>query len=77
MTWEISHVIPLAIMTAQSQLVAEIEAFLRNRKISESTFGRLAVNDGKFMKRMRSGGNLTVKTIERVREYIRIHAEHV
>lgn len=67
--------LPLLAMTAQSQLVAEIEAFLRNRKISESTFGRLAVNDGKFMKRMRAGGNLTVKTIERVREYISSHAD--
>jgi hypothetical protein len=63
--------VSVRIMSAQSQLLAEIEAFLRTRKIAATTFGKLAVNDGKFVGRMREGGNLTVKTIDRVREYIR------
>jgi hypothetical protein len=62
-------------MTAQAQLLAEIEAFLRSRKMAATTFGIQALNDGKFVGRLRNGGNLTVKTIDRVREYIRSQNE--
>lgn len=55
-------------------LLCEIEEFLIMRKMAESTFGRLAVNDGKFMPRLRLGKNMTVSTIERVREFIRARA---
>jgi hypothetical protein len=54
----------------QADLLAEIEAFLRQRPMAESTFGRLAVNDGKFMGRLRAGDNMTLATIARVRRYI-------
>jgi hypothetical protein len=57
-------------MTQQAQLLAEIEAFLATRKMAETTFGRMAVNDGKFVGRLRTGANLTVATIERVRAFI-------
>lgn len=36
------------------------------RGISESTFGRYVVNDGKFVARLKAGGSLTLKTLERV-----------
>jgi hypothetical protein len=58
-------------MTIQDELLAEIEAFLRTRKMAETTFGFRAVNDGKFVGRLRAGGNLTVSTITRVRDFIR------
>jgi hypothetical protein len=63
-------------MTAQSELLAEIEAFLRLKRkagieIAETTFGRVAVNDGKFVQRLRDDANVTVNTIDRVRAYIR------
>jgi hypothetical protein len=58
-------------MSQQADLLGEIEAFLLDRKMAETTFGRFAVNDGKFVARLRSGGNLTVATIDKVREYIR------
>jgi hypothetical protein len=58
-------------MTTQAELLAEIEAFLRHRKMAETTFGRLAVNDGKFMGRLRAGANMTLATVERVRVFIR------
>jgi hypothetical protein len=38
--------------------------------VAESTFGRLAVNDGKFVGRLREGGAVTPQTVERVRSYI-------
>lgn len=58
-------------MTVQSDLLGEIEAFLANRKgMAETTFGRLAVNDGKFVGRLRAGCNMTLATIERTRKFI-------
>lgn len=36
-------------------LLADIEAFLETHKMAESTFGREAVNDWKFVSEMRGG----------------------
>ena len=38
--------------------------------MAETTFGRLAVNDGKFVARLRAQGNITFATAERVRAFI-------
>jgi hypothetical protein len=64
-------------MTVQADLLIEIEAFLAARRgqpdgMAETTFGRLAVNDGKFVRRLRDGCNMTLATIDRVRQFIRI-----
>ncbi len=58
-------------MDTQTQLLSEIEAFLQTRKIAETTFGRLAVNDGKFVGRLRSGANMTLQTIDKVRGFLK------
>ncbi|WP_424138628.1 hypothetical protein [Roseomonas chloroacetimidivorans] len=57
-------------MDAQSALLTEIEAFVAERGIAESTFGRKAVNDGKFVGRLRERQNMTLSTIARAMEYI-------
>lgn len=62
-------------MDTQRQLLSEIEDFLRNRKMAETTFGRMAVNDGKFVARLRAGANMTLATIERARSHIRSQKE--
>ena len=56
-------------------LIVEIEAHLawraqQNRALAESTFGRLAVNDGKLLDRLRSGGTITVATMDSIRSWI-------
>ena len=51
-------------------LLSEIEAYCRSAGIAESTFGRQAVNDGKLCARLRSGKNLTLETVQRIRDYI-------
>ena len=58
-------------MDAQAKLLAEIAAFLPKRGIKETTFGRLAVNDGKFVQRLREGQNMTLATIEKAHTFIR------
>ncbi len=58
-------------MDAAQALIAEIEAYCRRGGLAESTFGRQAVNDGKFVSRVRGGGGVTTKTIARVRKFMR------
>jgi hypothetical protein len=51
-------------------LLREITDYCRLVRMAESTFGRLAVNDGKLVTRLRSGGRLTGETEDRVRAFI-------
>lgn len=56
---------------AHAAFLREIESFLREHDISESQFQKLAgVNDGKFLGRIRSGGDVTLRTAERVRDFM-------
>lgn len=57
-------------MTLKEQLIADIEAYCRVRRISESTFGLRAVNDGKFVRRLRAGAAVTDRIIDRVHTFI-------
>lgn len=47
-------------------LLGRIDAYLARTGMAESTFGRQAVNDGKFVARLRRGGTLTVRTRARI-----------
>src|SRR4030095_10970454 len=51
-------------------LLAAIVAHCRRTGMAESTFGRRAVNDGKFVSRLRSGGRITTQTEDRVQSFI-------
>lgn len=57
-------------MDMQAALLAEIDVFLKELSIAETTFGRRAVNDGKFVKRMRGGGGIQTRTVERVQAFM-------
>ena len=57
-------------MDQREVLLNEIDAFLANSGFAETTFGRLSVNDGKFVRRLRAQGNITFATAERVRQFI-------
>lgn len=52
-------------MTA-AELVTRIEAFCQANRMAESTFGRFAVNDGKLVSRLRSGGSITIETLVKI-----------
>ena len=51
-------------------LLHAISGFCRAAGMAESTFGRRAVNDGKFVSRLRFGGRVTTQTVERVHQFI-------
>ncbi len=54
-------------------LLHEIAGYCRRVGMAESTFGRLAVNDGKLVSRLRFGGRVTMTTVERVQTFIEHH----
>lgn len=62
-------------MSTVTDLLADIAAFCREHDMAESTFGRHAVNDGKFVGRLRDGGGVTVDTVDRVRAFMSAERE--
>ena len=52
------------------QILGEIRDFCRDTKTAESTFGRLVVNDGKLVSRLRDGAKITTGTLDKVRAYL-------
>lgn len=57
-------------MSLTAKLLADIEAFLAEADMAETTFGLRALRDGKFVSRLRSGAGITIKTLDRVNAYI-------
>jgi hypothetical protein len=53
-----------------NSLLDSIVSFCRSHNMAESTFGRRAVNDGKFVSRLRDGARITPETWERVARFI-------
>lgn len=51
-------------------LLDEIADYCRRARLAESTFGRLAVNDGKLVGRLRLGGRVTEETRARVHAFM-------
>jgi hypothetical protein len=51
-------------------LLDSISEFCRRAGMAESTFGRRAVNDGKFVARLRDGARITPETLERVSAFL-------
>src|SRR3990170_2757062 len=60
-----------AVMQAET-LLRDITEYCRRTGVAESTFGRLVVNDGKFVNRLRDGGKITTTTYERVRSFMAV-----
>jgi hypothetical protein len=58
---------------AGGTLLGSISEFCRQTGMAESTFGRRAVNDGKFVARLRDGARVTPETLQRVNQFITRH----
>lgn len=54
-------------------LIRGISRFCRQTGIAETTFGRLAVNDGKLIGRLRAGRVVREKTRQRIVRFIEEH----
>ena len=55
---------------AHTPLLDEIDTFVRFNQLSESAFGRLAVNDWKLLRQLRAGRRLWPDTEARVRSFM-------
>src|SRR3954465_6478427 len=55
------------------QILGEIRDYCRQTQTAESTFGRLVVNDGKLVSRLRDGARITTGTLDKVRAYLAAH----
>ncbi|MGQ0543967.1 MAG: hypothetical protein ACT4P3_01360 [Betaproteobacteria bacterium] len=60
-------------VAAGTTLLGSISDFCRRNGMAESTFGRRAVNDGKFVARLRDGARVTPETLERVNQFMVRH----
>ena len=60
-------------VSEKSALLGQIELYCQITNIAESTFGFLAVNDGKLCSRLRSGKDVTLATAQKIQSYISQH----
>ena len=60
----------MALQPGGGTLLGSISDFCRRTGMAESTFGRRAVNDGKFVARLRDGARVTPETLTRVNNFI-------
>lgn len=52
-------------------LLPEIEKFLRETGIAETTFGQRATGDWKLLERLRDGGDVRTRTADKIRAWMR------
>ena len=64
-------------MSEITQLLTRIEEHCSRENIAESTFGRLAVNDGKLVARLRAGGSINLRTFSAIQGFLDAAAERV
>jgi len=57
-------------MSDRAALLCEIDTYRQRAGMAATRFGRLALNDGHFVRRLREGGNVTLRTVERVRAFM-------
>jgi 2,4-dienoyl-CoA reductase-like NADH-dependent reductase (Old Yellow Enzyme family) len=57
-------------LSSQQQFVAEVEAFLREKGVDPTVFGRDAMRDPTFVFRLRRGRESKTGTIDKVRAYM-------
>jgi hypothetical protein len=67
------HAQPVKTPATAEQILGEIRDFCRETQTAESTFGRLVVNDGKLVSRLRDGARITTGTLDKVRAYLSEH----
>ena len=57
-------------MAYMEECLGEIEGFLERTGMKPGTFGHHAVNEGKFVRRIRDGHQVLPRTAERARKFM-------
>ena len=54
-------------------IIQDVDRFLDQTKMAETTLGKKAVNDGKAIKRLRAGKRMWPETISKLRDFMDNH----
>lgn len=57
-------------MDTYATLIRQIDAFIARHGMTDTAFGLAAVNDGKIVPRIRLGKNITLRTVQRLTEFM-------
>jgi len=57
-------------MSSAETLLREIDAFLERTGITQTRFGVEAMNNSSFVRQLRKGGSVTLRTVDKVREFM-------
>lgn len=60
-------------MSPLQDLLSEIEAYIGQRQMSDTAFGKAVFNDGKFVTQLRQGRDITTRTMMKARQYMLDH----
>lgn len=71
-----AHIKNARMKSSHEILVAEIDAFLKRAKFSDTRFGELVMNDRHLMRRLRSGSDIKLSTVDNIREFMSSYAVH-
>lgn len=55
----------------KATLLAEVERFLKRRRMAPTTFGGLAAGNRHFVQRLREGGDNLTSTVDKVRLFMK------
>jgi hypothetical protein len=57
-------------MDSSQTLLQEIDAFLDRTGMTQTRFGQEAMNNSSFVRQLRKGGSVTLRTMDRVRSFM-------
>lgn len=59
-------------MSTTDAIVARIEQYCAKHSMAPSTFGRIAVNDGKLVTRLKQGKSITLDTLQKIEQALEL-----
>jgi hypothetical protein len=57
-------------MSSADALLGEIDAFLQRTGITQTQFGQKCMNNGSFIRQLRNGSGVTLRTLDKVRSFM-------
>lgn len=57
-------------MINDKEFLKTIMSFIEAHNITETVFGRDTMNDGGFIKRLKNGGSITLRTANKINDYM-------
>lgn len=68
--YDVSYIMP---RMTKDEFLAEIDTYCRETGMAVTPFGTAAVGDPGFVPRLKRGGDVTLRVVEKVRAFMRDH----